>query len=378
MKDARAPGRVPGQGAPGLGKTFIDDLFRGDLKRTLSRDLHDLYHFYLDEEARKRITRMGAVHKLFSVSWWLLKSLILKLPPLRRLMLLLSIWLFLMGDITFRGQRLQIDFHFGIVSFVIVLVILMLELKDKLLARDELAVGRAVQLALMPTANPTIEGWEIWLFTRPANDVGGDLVDSILLKDGRLGLVLGDVSGKGLGAALLMAKLQATLRAFATEGDSLADLGGRVNRILCRDGLPGRFATLVFLELDPRSGSIRLLNAGHMPPYVVRDDGVQSLPSVAPVVGILPEASYVEQALDLAPGSMLLIYSDGLTEAMNGKEEFFGEERLYGLLPGLRELSPKAAGERLLVEVARFVGDERYNDDLSLIVIKRSEEPLGN
>jgi sigma-B regulation protein RsbU (phosphoserine phosphatase) len=230
-----------------------------------------------------------------------------------------------------------------------------------------------VQLALMPERSPVVPGWALWLFTRPANDVGGDLVDSIGLKDGKLGLVLGDVSGKGLGAALLMAKLQATLRAFATEVGSLADLGAHVNRILCRDGLPGRFATLVFLELDPGSGKVKLLNAGHMPPYIVRGEGYESLPSVAPVVGILSEASYVEQSLELASSQLLLVYSDGLTEAVNSKDEFFGEERLQALLAGLGGLSAKAAGERLLTEVARFVGEERFTDDLSLVVIKRGD-----
>lgn len=114
-----------------------------------------------------------------------------------------------------------------------------------------------------------------------------------------------------------------------------------------------------------------------MPPYMVRGAGFESLSTVAPVVGILPEAAYIEQQLELAPGSLLLVYSDGLTEAMNSKDEFFGEERLQALLSGLNELTAKEAGERLLTEVARFVGEERFTDDLSLVVIKRSEGPAA-
>ena len=372
----RAGGAPPlqKQGA-GVGQTVFQDLFEGDLKRSFGRDFRDLYHFYLDDEARGRLAKMGALKRVFFFFWWLLKGLILKLPPVRRLLLLLAFFLMLGQNASFDAGNMHIAIQASCTTIVILLVILMLELKDKLLARDELAVGRAVQLALMPTSNPEVPGWDIWLFTRPANDVGGDLVDYMELRDGQVGIALGDVSGKGLGAALLMAKLQSTLRAFADDCEGLPRLGSQVNRILCRDGLPGRFATLLFLALGPDSGQVRVMNAGHMPPVVLRENGLETLPPVAPVLGILDRAQFVEQSLALAPGDLLLVYSDGLTEAMNERNEFFGEERLYALLPPLRDLAPGAVGERLLKEVSRFVGEEHTNDDLSLIVIKRNEPP---
>lgn len=371
-------GKAPKRQEAGVSQTVFQDLFRGDLKRSFGRDFKDLYHFYLDDEARARLSKMGAVKRAFFFFWWLLKGLILKLPPVRRLLLILCIYLFLMGSFTIHTDRVELSIHLGIVSFVLLLIILMLELKDKLLARDELAVGRAVQIALMPTSNPEVAGWDIWLYTRPANDVGGDLVDYMELRDGQVGIALGDVSGKGLGAALLMAKLQSTLRAFADDCEGLPRLGSQVNRILCRDGLPGRFATLLFLALGPDSGQVRVMNAGHMPPVVLRQDGPETLPPVAPVLGILVTAHFVEQSLALAPGDLMLVYSDGLTEAMNENSEFFGEERLYALLPPLRSLSPRQVGEKLLKEVSRFVGEEHTNDDLSLIVIKRNEPADGS
>ena len=370
-KGRRAP--QPQKREAGVGQTVLKDLFEGDLKRSFSRDFRDLYHFYLDDEARARLAKMGAFKRAFFFFWWLLKSLILKLPPARRLLLLLAFFLMLGQNASFDAGNMHIAIQASCTTIVVLLVILMLELKDKLLARDELAVGRAVQLALMPTSNPEVAGWDIWLFTRPANDVGGDLVDYMELKDGQVGIALGDVSGKGLGAALLMAKLQSTLRAFADDCEGLPRLGSQVNRILCRDGLPGRFATLLFLALGPDSGQVRVMNAGHMPPVVLREDGLETLPPVAPVLGILDQAQFSEQSLALAPGDLLLVYSDGLTEAMNERNEFFGEERLYGLLPPLRDHSPMHVGERLLKEVSRFVGEEHTNDDLSLIVIKRNE-----
>ena len=136
-------------------------------------------------------------------------------------------------DIPSRVGSTQISIHFPTLGIAILLFILMLELKDKLLAREELEAGRAVQRALMPDSGPTIPGWDVSLFTRSANDVGGDLVDYVPLDDQRNGLVLGDVAGKGLPAALLMAKLQSTLRALAAADvhNLVFQLGGDVRII---------------------------------------------------------------------------------------------------------------------------------------------------
>ncbi len=361
----------------GMGRTVLGDLQRGDLGLHFKRDLHDLYHFYLDDESRAKLQRMGRVRRVFSIAWWLLKSLILRLTPTRRLMLIVSIWLILQGDFYFSNDQYELSFPFSKFGYLVLLVILMLELKDKLLARDELAVGRAVQLALMPHESPDIPGWDCWLFTRPANDVGGDLVDFMPLAEGASGLALGDVSGKGLGAALLMAKLQATLRSYAgdVKGEgTIAEMGGRVNRLLCRDGLANRFATLLFLRVEPESGTVRLLNAGHMPPLVLAGSEIRVLPPVAPLLGVLPAAAFVEQAVELAPGDLLVAYSDGLTEAMNRAEEFFGDERLLALMPKLEGLTAKEAGKRLLAAADAFIGDERPSDDLSLVILRRAIE----
>jgi sigma-B regulation protein RsbU (phosphoserine phosphatase) len=241
----------------------LADLRRGDLPGSVWRDLQDTYAFYLSDEDRARLRSMNRVGRWFNTLKWVLGGLIRKLAPGRRLILLLAPLLFVHAMIV--RNPLEI-----VVAFLLPVFVLLFELRDKLLARDELEVGRAVQLALLPDRNPELEGWDIWLFTRPANDVGGDLLDYLPFEGGDLGLALGDVAGKGLGAALLMSKLQATLRAWATDVPSLADLGARTNRILCRDGLPNRFATLTFLRIPPNAGRVRLLNAGHLPPIVVR------------------------------------------------------------------------------------------------------------
>jgi hypothetical protein len=357
---------------PGVGKTILDDLRRGDLKSTVKRDFRDLYNFYLDEESRDRLKGMRRVKRWFLRGWWILKNLILNLSPVRRILLVISLWLGLQGPFSFSiGDNTYANTDLRVLGFIILLFILMLELMDKLVAKSELEVGRKVQLALLPDKNPTLPGWDLVLFTRPANEVGGDLVDYHELRDGRMGIVLGDVSGKGLGAALLMAKLQATLWAIATDFSSLADMGARANHILCRDGVSGKFATLVYLELLPDTGLVRVLNAGHLPPISLNGGRIEHMASVAPPLGVIPGADYSEQRVELEPGGTLVVYSDGVTEAENKSGEFFGEGRLQELLPRLKALSAEAACATILSEVQAFIGEERYSDDLSIAVLRR-------
>jgi hypothetical protein len=355
----------------GVGKTILQDLRSGDIKRTVRRDLKDLYDFYIDEDARERLKKKKRIGRWAVLSWWLLKNLILNLSPARRLILLVSLWFSLQGSISYKFGSESITIDLTAIGFLLLLVVLMLELKDKLLAHNELQVGRTVQLALLPSRDPVLAGWDVSLFTRPANEVGGDMVDYLSINEERLGVALADVSGKGLGAALLMAKLQATLWALATDFSSLSELGARANEILCRDGLPASFATLVYLELKPNSGQVRVLNAGHPPPISVLGTTLERLPPVAPPLGALPDSVYTEQRLEVKPGTLLLVYSDGLTEARNENGEFFGERRLLALLPQLQGLAPGEVGSRLLAEVESFVGEERFSDDLSLALLKR-------
>lgn len=348
------------------------DLHRTGVKQTVRRTFQDLHDFYLSEHSRDRLSGMGKVKRFLFLTAWLLKSLLLKLTPARRVLLALSfILMWQAAEFEGRGDTAQLNFHFPLLAIIVLLLILMLELKDKLVARYELEAGRSVQEALMPDPSPKIPGWDLWLFTRSANDVGGDLVDYLQLDAQRFGVVLGDVAGKGLPAALLMAKLQSTLRALASDSSSLAELGAKMNRILCRDGLPNRFATLIYLELDPGSGTVRVLNAGHMPPIVLRGSNLEVLPNGGMALGMLSEATFAEQRIDLSERDVLVVYSDGLTEAMNANEDFFGEERLRALLSSMPPLDAKTLGHRVVAAADTFVGDARPHDDLSLVILRR-------
>jgi len=361
----------PKKKEPGIRKTIWEDIQRGDHGKNIRRDFDDLFEFFIDQETQKRLASKGRVGKFFSTFTKLFKILILRLSPTRRILFVLSIILVFIGNSTIHTETTNISFHYSVLGFIVILLILMLELKDKLLARSELEAGRAVQTALMPKHNPAFPGWSICLFSRPANDVGGDLVDSIPLSEQRLGIAVGDIAGKGLGAALLMAKLQSTLRALGPYFPSLSDLGKRLNEIFCRDSIPSRFATLAYLELTADSGAIRLLNAGHLPPIVVRNGAIEQLQRVAPALGIIQQAEFVEQYITLSPHETIVVYSDGLTEAQNRNEEFFGDERFHSLLRTIGTAGCNEIGKRLLAELDHFVGDARPSDDLSFVILKR-------
>src|SRR5437867_4038397 len=363
---------------PRLRDVLFKDLRPSDLPRNFHQDLKRLYRFYLDDERRAQLAAMGRIRRTFKLIGWLLKSLLAKLSPGRRLALFASLVLSFLGKVRFDlpdGDVLRVNFRLA--AFLILLLVFMLELMEKVAARDEIEVARQVQLALLPRTHPQPGGWSLWSFMQPANDVGADLVDYIELPGGRLGVVLGDVAGKGLGAALLTAKLQATLRALSLDCRSLSDLGAQLNSILHRDGIDNRFATMFYCEIDTATGRLRFLNAGHNPPFVLRASAIETLEASAIPLGMMAGTIYKEGDLLLQPGDALVVYSDGLTEARNAADEEFGAERLRALLPRLRGLTAEHAVGLLIDQVTAFLGGERPHDDLSLVVLARPGAAAG-
>ena len=368
-KKARRNGQDEPLVTPGLRDLLFKDLRPSELPSNFRQDLKQLYRFYLDEERRARLEAMGRVRRAFKLIAWTLKSLLAKLTPGRRLALFVSLVMCIVGRIQIPPFDHPTNLRFW--AYFIVFFVLMLEMKDKLLARDEIEIARQVQLALLPSRHPQPEGFSLWSYMRPANDVGADLVDYIELPEDRLGVVLGDVAGKGLGAALLTAKLQATLRALVPTCPGLSDLGAQVNDILHKDGIDNRFVTLFYLELRPGSGRLRYLNAGHNPPLVLRSGGTENLEASAIPLGMMAGTVYAEGEVTLEPGDLLVVYSDGLTEARNASDEEFGVERLRAMLPGLRGLPAEICVRLIVEEVNLFLGRERPHDDLSIVVLTR-------
>jgi serine phosphatase RsbU (regulator of sigma subunit) len=362
------------QSEPKFFGTIRTDLQRGDFGRTVKRDFAELKDYMLEEERKKRLEDMGWLKRWIVLTWWLLKSLFFKLTPARRILLVAGVFLVMLSrTVTYSDQHLRIESDTNVIGVLAILFVLMLELKDKLVAHDELSAGRVVQQTLMPERKPQVPGWDLWLFTRSANEVGGDLVDFLKIAEDRFGVAIGDVAGKGLSAALLMAKLQATLRALAADFTSLAALGTKLNYIFCRDSLRSIFASLVYAELARNSGLVRFVNAGHIIPVVMRPTKIEKVGKGGVALGIMPGAMFEEQRIELNRGDSLLVYSDGVTEAQNGRGEFFGEQRLLDLLPKLMNLTNEEMGERLVTEVDRFVGDAKVHDDLSIVMVRRAQ-----
>lgn len=360
---------------PGLGRVFFTDLRRARLRRTYAQEFKDLYYFYLDEETRSKLNKMGRLRRAFVLLGWLFKSLLTKLSPGRRVALLVACIFTVLGKTGFGIDALGFNLNHDLRpwGFVILLIVLMLELKDKLVAKDEIQIARQVQVMLFPRSHPKLPGWSVWSISRPANDVGGDLIDYIELDGFRHAVVLGDVAGKGLGAALLSAQLQATLRALAIHAASLDDLAARVNETMLRDGISNRFATLFYAELQHDSGSVRFVNAGHNPALAVRKNRIDRLGASSLPLGMFEDSEYEEVSLHLDPGDVLLIYSDGVTEAEDADSAEFGIERLEALAPQLRNLDPEAAGHLILSEIDRFLDGLRPADDLSMVIVRRND-----
>jgi sigma-B regulation protein RsbU (phosphoserine phosphatase) len=355
-------------------KTLREDVRRGDFRRSLKRDYKELKDFMLDEQRKKRLSEMGRWRRWLYNGWWLFKSLFFKLTPPRRILLVIGLVLIMITrTITFSGESLRISSDTNGLGVLCILFVLGLELKDKLVARKELEAGRAIQEALKPEQSPSVPGWELWLYTRSANEVSGDLVDFIRIDDNRFGVVLADVAGKGLRAALLAAKLQATMRAIVPDVRSLSLLASRVNTFFFRDSPPSIFASLLFAEVRPDSGIVRFVNAGHIPPFVMRDEHVDAMEKGGVALGIMSDASFVEGEVTLEMDDTLVIFSDGVSEARNNAGEFFGSERIKSFLRMNAGAHAAEIGEQLVHMVEAFVGDATVHDDLSIIVLKRSK-----
>jgi serine phosphatase RsbU (regulator of sigma subunit)/CHASE1-domain containing sensor protein len=240
---------------------------------------------------------------------------------------------------------------------------------------QELRVARSIQHALLPKDLPELEGWEIAHHYRPAREVGGDFYDFLRLEDGRVGFVIGDVSGKGMAAALVMANTQSVLRAVAHRGSVAPEqVLAEANEILCAYIPPtNMFVTCFYAILEPESGRLRYANAGHDLPYERHDGRVDKLRARGMPLGLMPDMGYEEKEAVLAAGDDLLFYSDGLVEAHDPKGEMFGFSRLQDLVRAQRS-GDSSLIAFLLSELARFAGEGwEQEDDITLVTLQRSE-----
>ena len=237
---------------------------------------------------------------------------------------------------------------------------------------QDLRVARNIQQASLPKEIPKLEGWQITPLYRPAREVGGDFYDFFELKDGRLGLVVGDATGKGVPAALVMASTRSMLRAVAQASDySPGDVLSRVNDSLAIDIPPNMFVTCFYAILEPQSGTLSYANAGHDLPYVRHSGQCEELRARGMPLGLMPAMSYEEKEIVLQEGDSALLYTDGLVEAHDPQREMFGFARLQALVSEHAE--ERALGELLMEELYSFVGEGwEQEDDITLLTLQRS------
>jgi sigma-B regulation protein RsbU (phosphoserine phosphatase) len=240
-----------------------------------------------------------------------------------------------------------------------------------------------VQRRLLPAEPPKCAGATFAAFTLPARTVGGDYYDFLELADGRIGIAVADIAGKGIAAALLMSAVHASLRVMAAERDlPAAQLAAQMNRFLHRSTRTNSYATFFYAQLDQRNRQLRYVNAGHNPPYLLRSGSlpaatanlartqVEELSIGGTVLGLFPEMSYQEGTVDLRPGDVLVAFTDGVTEALNSSDQEFGEDRLKDVLRGLLHLPAAEISARLSDELRTWIRDTAQYDDLTFVVMK--------
>jgi serine phosphatase RsbU (regulator of sigma subunit) len=245
---------------------------------------------------------------------------------------------------------------------------------EKQRLEGQLKVAREVQAGLLPGAPPAVPGWDIAGLNMPTGAIGGDYFDYLPLPDGRLGLVVADVSGKGIPAALIMATFRTALRTELRRQKDVRAVAEELNRALLEPREPSRFVTAVYGILDPSTGAFRYVNCGHNPPLLVRRAGGRAmLERGGPVLGLLPEEPFETGEVVVERGDGLVLYTDGVVEPADDSDRQFGVERLETVArASLRE--PAAETLRAVVEATRaFSGRAQYEDDFTLVVVRRED-----
>jgi len=236
----------------------------------------------------------------------------------------------------------------------------------------ELELAAQIQKNFLPKENPECENFEIAGTNIPCHQVGGDYYDFITIDPHRLGIIIADVSGKGVSSSLLMAFLRGALHSEVHPQYKLKEMAAKLNNFVHRSSAINRFITCFFCELNKKSGELRYVNAGHDPPLILnRKKEIHPLESCGLCLGAFPSATYKEKKVTLSPGDMALLYTDGITESRNKEKKEFDKEGLIKLLRKHSNLPPQKLQEKILDEINSFTAGAEQIDDMTLVIIKR-------
>jgi serine phosphatase RsbU (regulator of sigma subunit) len=372
------------------------DVSADDLGRLFTHDTREAYRFFsrgLDEDRlarepwwRRQLLRTRQVFVAFT----------LKLSPARRSLYLISLAVALIGVIKLYRGWSMVSVPFGtpffnvavvapqwadgtlalLISIVLVNLLVLLEVADRLSLKGELEVAREIQLAMLPTGTYAAGDAEICGVTRPANTVGGDFYDVLPLvndPEERVIVTIGDVAGKGSPAALLMALLLAVLRTLVDEKLEACALVARLNTQICRHTPGSRFITLFYGVYTPATGGLTYVNAGQNPPLLRRADGtLERLGGTGIALGMFEGSTYEAVTTTVGHGDLLVLYSDGVTEAENPAGQPFEEAGLERLVAARGSDSPALLAPAILQAVEAHARDSRFTDDLTVLILKRA------
>ena len=344
------------------------------------KDARASYRLYArDLEAKQdEVERPGRkfVHVAQKFFWAVME----KLTPARRVLLLVALVLLIFNpEVSWhsQGNLHVVSIDFRLLGGLLLFLLLILEVADRVVMKRDLQIAREIQGWLLPNEPPAIPGIEIAFQTRPANTVAGDYYD-VFTRPGRTPedkhvlIAVADVAGKSIPAALLMATFQASLRTLSVTPVSLPELVASINQYACTNSQGGlRFTTAFLSELDPSTGTLTYINAGHNAPMLCRKSGaLERLDAGGLPIGIKADAGYESGSVVLAPGDWLVIFTDGVVEAMNTRGEEYGETRLLANIAMASNASPREMMSIVMAELDRFVGNTPQHDDVTCLLLK--------
>jgi hypothetical protein len=358
-----------------------DGMRLNELWKQFQADARSSYRLYsqdVDVTSTAGVTKGKRFFNLAGQFFW---AIIEKLTPARRVLLLIAlVFLFSNVESSWQGGGGETRALYLGSSFwggLLLLVLLVLEVADRVVMKRDLQIAKEIQAWLLPASPPAVPGLEIAFATRPANTVAGDYYDVFARPgSGSSGetflIAVADVAGKSIPAAMLMATFQASLKTLSTEPGSLVELVGRMNAYACSNSQNGRrFTTAFIAEYDPPSRSLTYVNAGHNNPILRRQSGnIERLGLGGVPLGILENAPYQSGTVTLQTGDWLVIFTDGVVEAENHRQEDYGEARLFTVLQaGVTYASP-ALLNYIMADLDRFVGNAPQHDDVTLMLLR--------